>query len=169
MSDSEGPDTAMTSATAVFPVDRSGLQELEASMGQDNALASCRFGNTTLAVINDPKEADLSRGTVVLRAADSGWIEVERTMFWTDALRVLGRLLDEEIELIPVDPIDRPSPTLVIPCEDGIELIYRTPEGVRVARELDEGFVPRFEVYDLLWKTFAAATDDEASGSELQD
>jgi hypothetical protein len=37
------------------------------------------------------------------------------------------------------------------------------------SHELDEGFDPRFEVYDLLWEDFATATDDEAIGDELSE
>ena len=65
-------------------------------------------------------------------------------------------------------PIDRPSPTLVIPCGGGIEVMFRTADGIRIARELDQGFDSRFEVYDLLWPTFASACEDEASDSEIR-
>jgi hypothetical protein len=119
-----------------------------------------------LAVVHDTKEADLERAMVVLRAIGAEWIEEGRYLFWTDCYRVLGRLLDEAIDQIPVDPIDRPSPTLLMPCDAGVEIMYLTAQGVRIARELDEGLDPRFEVYDLSWECFAAAADSEADDEE---
>ncbi len=162
MSTLDGPATAFTSKTVVHPVDRSGLRALETRVGEECAMASSVIDGGGLVVIVDPKEADLDRRMVILRAEGDGWVEEGRYTFWTDAYRVLGRLLDESIRQVPIDPIDRPSPTVVMAGEHFIEVMYRTAQGVRIARELDEGFDPRFEVYDLLWKTFAAATDDEA-------
>lgn len=131
-------------------------------------MASSVFDGGGFAVIVDPRETDPDRGMVILRAEGDGWVEEGRYMFWTDAYRVLGRLLDESIDQVPVDPIDRPSPTVVMAGEHCVEVMYRTAEGARIARELDEGFDPRFEVYDLLWDTFTAATESEASDAEYR-
>ena len=160
--------TAFTSTTVAYPVDRSTLHALEARFGEECALASCQVGGALLAVIDEP-ETDPDRGTVVLRSNGDEWLEADRCASWTDARRVLGHLLDQIMDEIPIDPIDQPSPTMVIPLTDGgVEVMFRTDEGIRVARELDEGFDPRFEVYDRLWDSFTAATDDEASDAELR-
>jgi len=45
--------------------------------------------------------------------------------------------------------------------------MYRTDDGIRVARELDERFDPRFEVYAPIWEDFTSATDDEATDAEI--
>ena len=160
--------TAFTSTTVANPVDQSALHALEARFSEKCALASCQVGDVSLAVV-DEGETELDRGTVVLRSNGDEWLEVDRCASWTDALRILGQLLDQIMDEIPIDPIDQPSPTMVIPLTDGgIQVIFRTDEGIRVARELDEGFDPRFEVYDKLWDSFTAATDDEASDAELR-
>ena len=160
--------TAFTSTSVAYPVDRSALHALEARFGEECALASSQVGDVRLAVV-DAGEAEPDRGTVVLRSHGDEWLEVDRCAFWTDALRVLGQLLDQIMDEIPVDPINQPSPTIVIPLADGgVQVMYRTDEGVRVARELDEGYDAQFEVYEKLWDSFTAATDDEASDAELK-
>jgi hypothetical protein len=167
MTTSDEP-TVFASSTVADPVDRSALHALEARVGEQCALASCQVRDAFFAVVG-AGEMQPDRGTVVLRSSGDEWLEVDRCDFWTDALRVLGRQLDQVIDEVPVDPIDQPSPTLLIPLsEGGVEVLFRTDEGIRVARELEAGCDPRFEVYDKLWATFTAATDDEASGEELK-
>lgn len=167
MSTSNGP-TVFASSTVAYPPDRSALHALEARVGEQCALASCQVRDALFAVV-DAGGTKSDRGTVVLRSSGDEWLEVDRCVYWTDALRVLGQLLDQIIDEVPIDPIDQPSPTLVIPLRDGgVEVMFRTDEGIRVASELDAGCDPRFEVYDKLWATFTAATDDEASDAELK-
>jgi hypothetical protein len=156
------------SSTVAHPVDRTALHALEARVGEECALASCQVRDTLFAVVNT-RETEPDRGTAVLRSSGDEWLEVDRCAFWTDALRVIGQLLDQVIDEVPVDPIDQPSPTLVMPLSDGgVEMMFRTDDGIRVARELDASCDPRFEVYDKLWITFTAATEDEASDQEIK-
>jgi hypothetical protein len=156
------------SSTVAYPVDRSALHALEARVGEECALVSCQVRDTLFAVVV-ARETEPDRGTTVLRSSGDEWLEVDRCAFWTDALRVIGQLLDQVIDEVPVDPIDQPSPTLVMPLRDGgVEMMFRTDDGIRVARELDASCDPRFEVYDKLWLTFTAATEDEASDEEMK-
>ena len=168
MADTESAPTVFTSSTVAHPVDRSGLQALEARVGEENAFASCLTGEGALTVFCDPGNTVADRTVVIQQAVGSEWVEVGRYEYFADAYRALGELIDDVMDRVPVDPIDRPSPTILIPAANGcVQVMYRTAEGVRVARELDEGFDPRFEVYDLLWEDFTTATDDEASLGEL--
>jgi len=170
MADSGSAPTVFTSSTVTHPVDRSGLRALEDRVGEENAFASCLIGEGALAVFADSGNGTADERVVIQRAVGTGWDEVGRYEYWADAYRVLGVLLDESLDQVPVDPIDRPSPTILIPAADGcVQVMYLTAEGVRVARELSEGFDPRFEVYDVLWGDFTTATDDEASLGEMLD
>ena len=168
MRNPQGPDTVFTSPEIEHPVDRSCLDALEARVGEEFALTICSIGMTQFAMILDEVGHDIDHGIAVLRSDDGRWSEVGRYTFTPDAYRSLGRLLDEVIDRIPIDAIDRPSPTLIIRCRQGLEIMYRTAEGIRIARQLDAPIVPRFEVYDHLWESFTAATEDEASDAEYR-
>jgi len=128
MSTSDGP-TVFATSTVNYPVDRSALHALEARVGWEFALATCQVRDTHFAVVATG-ETEPDRGTVVLRSRCDEWLEVDLCAYWTDALRVLGQLLDQIIDEVPIDPIDQPSPTLVMPLNDGgVEVMFRTDEG----------------------------------------
>ena len=168
MSNLQGPDTVFTSTEIEHPVDRSCLDALDARVGEEFVLTICSIGMTQFAMILDEESHDIDHAIAVLRSDAGHWTEVARYTFCHDAYRSLGRLLDEVIDRIPIDAIDRPSPTLISPGTQGLEIMYRTAEGIRIARQLDAPIVPRFEVYDHLWESFTAATEDEASDAEYR-
>ncbi len=164
-----GPATVFTSSTVDHPIDRAGLHALEIRVGADNAFASCLLGDGALAVFADPGEDGTDPGVVIQRRVTAGWVELGRYELWTDAYRALGGLLDEALDKVPIDAVDRPSPTILMAGINGcVEVMFRTADGIRVARELDEGSDPRFEVYDPLWEDFSTATDDEATDAEIR-
>jgi hypothetical protein len=167
MNTSDEP-TVFASSTVAHPVDRSALHALEARVRRECALVSCQVPEAQFVVV-DAGETEPDPAIVILRSSSDEWTEVDRYAFWTDGLRALGQVLDQIIDKVPVDPIDQPSPTLLVPLsEGGVEVMFRTDEGIRVARELGAGSEPCFEVYDNVWDTFTAATDDEASDAELK-
>jgi hypothetical protein len=100
-------------------IDRSALNELEARVVKNGALATCQFGDVTLACFVDPSATDLDDDVVIARADGDDWAELERFGFWTDAQRALGPLIDASIEQVPIDDEHWPSPTMVIPLTDG--------------------------------------------------
>jgi hypothetical protein len=103
--------------------------------GKDNAYASCLLGEGALAVIADHGKELADYIVVIQRAVGSDWVEVGRYECWADAYRALGALLDEGLDRVPIDPIDRPSPTVLIAGDNGcVEVMYRTAEGIRIAR-----------------------------------
>jgi len=63
------------------------------------------------------------------------------------------------------DRLGYPSPTLVIGCEQALEVVYRTSEGVRDGRELfdEPGSVSHI---DQVWADFRSATSDLADWCE---
>ena len=168
MDESTRAPTVFSSSTVDHPVDRTGLQDLEARVGTVNAYASCLLGEGAFAVVGDQGDKAGDFMVVIQQAVGPEWVAVSRHELWTDAYRALGELIDDAIDRVPIDPIDRPSPTILIAGDNGcVEVLYRTVDGVRVAREFDEGFDPRFEVYAPLWEDFITATDDEATDTEL--
>lgn len=165
----ETAPTVYSGPAADHPLDRSSLLALEARVGEECALASCVFEGGGFAVTDDRGLTGDTGAVVIQEWVASEWVEISRHEMWTDAYRMLGELIDDVIARVPVDPIDRPSPTLVMAGADGfVEVLYRTAEGVRVARELGSGPDLRLEVFTPLWEDFITATDDEATDAELQ-
>ena len=167
MDEPERAPTAFSSRRPRRPVDRTELAALEARVGTDRAFATCFVGEGALAVFAEPGREPGEHTVVIQEHVGHHWIEIGRFDTWPDAYRMLGELVDDASERVPVDQIDRPSPTILIAGDRGcVEILYRTAEGVRVAREFDERFEPQFEVYEPLWEDFITATDDEATDDE---
>lgn len=151
-----------TVAALAHGVDRSALTELEHRVGMANVVLVAHVGELRFALFSDPHVPWPTADYVVERFEGVQWTEVAREALWTDAYLRLGPLLDEMMDVIPIDVVDVPSPTVLIPVDDGVEILYRTSHGVQIARELGEGRGARLHLFDSAWETFTEMISEEA-------
>jgi hypothetical protein len=110
------------------------LDDLETVYGEEHALAACDVAGFRLGCVGLEDDPDDPVALIVQDGTD--WSVIGRFEWFPDALRAIGLLLDERREQVPVDRIGYPSPTLILLCEQSLEVVYRTADGVRDGREL---------------------------------
>ena len=139
------------------------LDDLETAYGVERAFSACEVGGFRLGCVG--LEDDPDKPVALIVADGKDWRVVARFEWSPPALRAIGLLLDEHWDEVPVDRPGHPSPTLVIACEQALEVVYRTSEGVRDGRELfdEPGSVNHI---DQVWADFRSATSDLADWSE---
>jgi hypothetical protein len=130
------------------------LDELELSFGED-VFAVCQVGALRYGCVmlrDDPTDS-----VILAISAHTAWIEYRRFAWLGEAVRVLGSLLDKRWDQVPTDEFGWPSPTLAIPRERSLEVVYRTATGVRNAVELSDR--PGELIHrELVWWDFRFAT-----------
>ncbi len=133
---------------------------LERTFG-DSALGACDTAALRLGILVE----GVSDETVVL-VDPSGEVFATFECF-SDALSAIGVMLDDHFDDAPIDVIEQPSPTLVIPRERSLEVVYKTSEGVRSAEELFDR--PGSSLIDSgeRWSDFTSATLALASNGDL--
>ena len=139
------------------------LNGLETVYGVKCAFSACDVGGFRLGCVRLEDDPDKPVALIVPDGKD--WRVVARFEWSPPALRAIGPLLDEHWDEVPVDRLGYPSPTLVIACEQAIEVVYRTSEGVRDGRELfdEPGSVAHI---DPVWADIRSATSDLVDWAE---
>ena len=140
------------------------LDLLEESVDQEDALATCSAGEVQLGCVSVSKGP---RGGVAVLAYDgTSWTEVSRFEWFWDAITEMAGTLDSHRDEVPVDDVMEPSPTMALPTEHGLDVIFLTSEGVRFIGEADR------EPWELhidyrIWPTFTAAVEDLKDEAEM--
>jgi hypothetical protein len=139
------------------------LDGLETAYGVERAFSASEVGGFRLGCVWLEDDPDKPVALIVPDGKD--WRVVAQFEWSPPALRAIGLLLDEHWDEVPVDRPGHPSPTLVIACEQALEVVYRTSEGVRDGRELfdEPGSVNNI---DPVWAGFRSATSDLADWAE---
>jgi hypothetical protein len=132
------------------------LDELELSFGEE-VFAVCDLGPVRYCCVmlrDDPTES-----VILAIAAGAAWIEHKRFTGLNQSLRAMGALLDKRWNEVPIDECGWPSPTLIIPRDRSLEVLYRTAAGVRNAVELSDRPGDLIH-HDSVWPDFRSATRD---------
>lgn len=142
-------------------VTSSVLDELEQTFGEE-VLAVCELGSARLGCLLLPD--DPTESVVLAESVAGAWIECRRFRWLDGALVALGAMLDSRWAEVPIDERGWPSPTLVIPRERLLEVLYRTAYGVCNAVELSER-PGQLIHHESVWPSFRSATEGLSSWS----
>jgi hypothetical protein len=139
-------------------IDISVLHELEASVGNDNALGTVQIGDATWLLVSRDND------NAVVTYPD------ERTLssheWFSDMLRWLGLQIDQRWNVLPVDDPQRPSPVVVLAQERGVYVLHRTINGVCAVEELFSSPGQIISDDSRLWSSFAEALGEAADDAD---
>ena len=132
------------------------LDELELSFGED-VLAVSELDSVHLSCVlprDDPTDS-----VILAMAIGSVWIEQRRFAWLDEAMTAMGTCLDKRWDEMPIDEYEYPSPTMIIPRDRSLEVLYRTTAGVCNAVELSDR--PGYLIHhDSTWPNFRSAAEE---------